>query len=89
MSIIGRVTLDEMGEIRILFQRKTALRELVHSLVKGTPSDLDSPLYERLLADLGVTCFKFDAWWAEMSKKYGWGLGSWEIDFSNGDIVEQ
>ncbi|MDT8902420.1 CXXX repeat peptide modification system protein [Anaeroselena agilis] len=87
---IGAVTPAERDEIRALFERKNALRELFRSLA-GMPEEelAGSAVYERLVADMGRTATRFQQWWDEKSAQYGWeniSGYSWEIDFASGDI---
>lgn len=88
--LIGSVTAGERDEIKILFERKNALDELFRTLLDLPASETaDSPIYERLVRDMGETTARFQAWWREKSAKYGWESVSgceWEIDFATGDI---
>ena len=80
---IGEVTEEEKKEIVTLFERKNGLAELA-KIVKN-----DDALYEKLVADMGATSTKFQAWWNRMSRKYQWEAtddGNWEIDFESNSI---
>lgn len=76
---IGKVSEAERDEILALFERRNGLTELAKIL---TPDN--SELYEKLVADMGRTNSRFQSWWDETSKKYGWESvpdGNWEIEF--------
>jgi CXXX repeat modification system protein len=82
-KLIGKVTIDEKEEILSLFERKNGLIELF-KLVEP-----NSPLYEKIVVDMGTTSTKSQQWWNDMSIKYSWeGIpeGHWEIDFNTCDI---
>lgn len=75
---VGKVTEEERNVIQALFERRNGLTELA-KIIKD-----DNDLYERLVADMGLTSTKFQRWWDEMSCKYQWERsdnGHWEIDF--------
>lgn len=83
-KLIGQVTVEEMKEIRSLFERKNGLTELAQIL---TSDNLE--LYEKLVKDLGETQSKFQGWWTRMSNAYNWESsdgGNWEIDFDTCNI---
>lgn len=80
-KIIGKVTTQERDEIKKLFERKNSLREL--SRVLDASNDA---LYEKMLLDAQETSIRYQNWWDEMGKKYGWEShidGNWKIDFSS------
>jgi len=85
MEEIGRVTEQERNEIQLLFERKNALIELSRSLVAIDKEELDnSPLYEKIVTDLGKVSTKFQGWWDEKSVKYNWKKVkgcNWQINF--------
>ena len=83
-KIIGQVSVEEMEEIRLLYERKSGLAELARIL----PSD-NNELYEKLVKDMGETQIKFQNWWTRMSQAYNWegaDGGNWEIDFDTCNI---
>lgn len=83
-KIVGKVTPQENKEIQSLFERRNGLNELAKILDAN-----DNELYEKLVKDLGETSTKFQQWWNEKAKKYGWEghpKGSWEIDFQTNEI---
>jgi CXXX repeat modification system protein len=71
-----------------LFERKNALVELCRGLAEsGTLTS--SPLYEKIVADLGTVTTRLNRWWSEMSAKYQWESVpgcQWEIDFNDASI---
>ncbi len=84
-KIVGRVTQEEVREIQTLFERKNGLTELA----KVVSAD-NVKLYEKLVKDMGETSMKFQVWWDERSKQYGWESspkGNWEVNFQTGDIT--
>ena len=84
-KVVGQVTPEERAEIQVLFERKNGLTELA----KVVNAD-NSELYEKLVMDMGETGTKFQQWWDEKSKQYGWEShprGNWEINFQNGEIT--
>ncbi|MBR1687981.1 MAG: CXXX repeat peptide modification system protein [Prevotella sp.] len=84
-KLIGVVTPEESSEIQALFERKNGLSELA----KVVSAD-NSELYEKLVKDMGETQRKFQSWWDDMAKKYGWERadnGHWEIDFNTREIT--
>lgn len=83
-KLIGQVTAEESAEIQRLFERRNGLNELA----KIVTADNES-LYEKLVADMGETGARFQAWWDRMAEKYAWeGVegAHWEIDFATGNI---
>jgi len=83
-KVVGQVTPEECAEIQALFERKNGLTELA----KVISAD-NTELYEKLVKDIGETQTKFQRWWDEKSKKYGWEShpkGNWEINFQTCEI---
>ena len=83
-KLVGKVTNEEQETIKALFERKNGLIEL--SKILSHENEL---LYEKLVKDMGETTIKFQNWWQDMSKKYGWEPKegySWEIDFDTCNI---
>ena len=87
---LGRVTTEERDEIRELFMRRSALSELFLSLAKLDAESLSkSPLYDRVVRDMGRASVDFQEWWDSKAKKYSWegkAGGSWRIDFESCEI---
>jgi CXXX repeat modification system protein len=90
---VGRVTPEERDEIRDLFLRKSALTELFLSLSKLDAGSLQSsPLYDKIIRDMGDVTVKFQSWWENKAKQYGWegrSGGNWNIDFDTCEIFLQ
>jgi CXXX repeat modification system protein len=81
---VGKITPAERDAIKWLFERKNGLTELAKCL--DNPS---TPLYEKLVADMGETTVKFQKWWDDASRKYQWESKEgwhWEINFETCDI---
>ena len=84
-KIVGQVTPEERNEIQKLFERKNGLNELA----KIVTAD-NNELYEKLVKDMGETGTKFQQWWDEKAKQYGWEShpnGNWEINFQTCEIT--
>lgn len=84
-KIVGKVTPEESAEIQALFERKNGLAELAKILTAD-----NGDLYEKLVKDMGETGTKFQQWWDEKGKKYGWEAqpkGNWEINFDTNEIT--
>jgi CXXX repeat modification system protein len=88
--VVGKVSLKERDEIRALFERRSGLLELVQSLSKNGGGMLDNAVfYEKVVADLGKTTTRFQKWWDDKAKAYGWrGKPGWQwsIDFDTCQI---
>lgn len=87
---VGLVTGPEKEEIKLLFERKLALNELIPALNSNLLSkEQRDELYEKIIADIGKTTSYFQAWWQEKAKKYNWKHtenGNWHIDFESDEI---
>lgn len=84
-KIVGQVSQEEVKEIQLLFERKNGLLELAKIVTNDNVE-----LYEKLVRDMGETNMKFQAWWDEKAKEYGWEShqkGNWEVNFQTGDIT--
>ena len=88
--VVGKVSLKERDEIRTLFERRSGLLELVQSLAQNGSGLLDNTVfYEKVIADLGRTKTRFQKWWDDKAKAYGWqGKPGWQwsIDFDTCQI---
>jgi len=89
-KMVGKVTVEERDAIQKLYERKNSLQELFHSLSDMPRNQIEgTPLYEKLVDDMGKTATAFKNWWNEMSAKYKWTGSpghSWRIDFSTGEV---
>jgi CXXX repeat modification system protein len=89
-KVIGRVSPEERDQIRELHARKSGLSELFATLAKLDKESLDSsPLYDKLIADMGETSIEFQNWWDNMASKYQWKTQpgkKMRIDFDTCDI---
>lgn len=84
-KVVGQVSLEERAEIQALFERKNGLAELA-KIVTADNADL----YEKLVKDMGETGTKFQQWWDEKARQYGWEShpkGNWEINFQTCEIT--
>lgn len=80
---IGQVSEEERDEIRLIYERKYGLTELMKTL------SANDAIYDRLIIDMGRTSTMFDGWWQKKSEKYQWTSSEnsrWEIDFETCDI---
>lgn len=83
-KLVGKVTLEEMKEIQMLFERRNGLSELAKILTAD-----NAELYEKLVHDMSETGAKFQNWWNRMAQKYNWEScenGHWEINFETCEI---
>jgi CXXX repeat modification system protein len=87
---VGEVTVEEKEEIERLYERKTALNELLMTLNNPSMSEEEKNiLYEKILLDMGKTKRLFDKWWDDAVKKYQWKgteQDQWSIDFKTNEI---
>jgi CXXX repeat modification system protein len=84
-KLVGQVTPEECLEIQVLYERRNGLKELANILTVD-----NTELYEKLIKDMGDTTTKFQNWWNDKEKKYGWEShpnGSWEINFQTCEIT--
>lgn len=82
---VGVVAPEERDEIQTLFERKNGLSELAKIV-----SVDNNELYEKLVKDMGETSSRFQQWWDEKAKQYGWEShpnGNWEINFQSCEIT--
>ena len=80
---VGIVTENEKKEIQSLFDRRSALQELIKTC------NGNDELYEKILKDLSKTQKMFSEWWSKTASIYNWksyDRGSWEIDFRTNEI---
>lgn len=84
MKKIGKVSFEEMKEIKALHERRNGLNELARILTADK-----AELYEKLVKDLGETSIRYQNWWDRMSTKYGWESregGNWQINFDTCEV---
>lgn len=84
-KIVGKITSEECNEIQKLFERKNGLKELAKILTAD-----NGELYEKLVKDMGETDTKYQKWWDEKAKQYGWEShpkGFWEVNFQTCEIL--
>jgi len=82
MVRVGKVTVEERDEIRNIYEKINALRNL-QLIVE------EENLYKKVEKDLQNVEKEFDEWWGEKARKYQWKSkddASWIIDFSSNDI---
>ena len=83
-DVVGKISSEEMQEIRRLFERRNGLVELCRCLERG-----EDCLYEKVVQDLGATTTGIQKWWDLKGRKYGWRGrrdGQWEISFETCEI---
>lgn len=86
-EIVGVVLESEKKEILQMFERKTALQELIN--VMNEPAIIHGDLYEKIVEDLGQTMVAMEKWWACTYEKYQWKRhpnSNWSIDFNTNEI---
>ena len=76
---------EECIEIQALFEYRNGLNDLPKILTAD-----NSELYEKQEKNMGETGTKFQKWWDEKAKQYGWEShpkGNWEINFQTCEIT--
>ncbi len=90
MKLLGYVTIEESEELRKIFQRKNALRELMLSFANAPKDMVENNLYyEKIVDDLGVCNQRMMEWWNKTASEYGWKYSSqdsWHIDFETREV---
>lgn len=88
---VGIVTESEKDLLMQVFERKSALQELM--LVVDNPilvGDTErNEIYEKIVIDLGNTNTDFDRVWRDLGAKYQWKAaqnGQWNISFQTNEI---
>lgn len=87
--LVGHVTPAERDEMQALYERKNGLVELVAALRENGNMPAGDAFYEKLVTDMGRTTTRFQTWWKEKGKLYGWEAsphGHWTIDFDTRQI---
>ena len=89
-SEVGKVTPEERDQIRELHLKKSGLSELFTTLSKLDRESLDaSPLYDKVITDMGKVSVEYQQWWDNMATRYQWnGIPGkkWRIDFDTCSI---
>jgi CXXX repeat modification system protein len=87
--VVGRITPKERDEIQALYERRSGLKELIAALQQSGAMLASDALYEKVVADLGKTSTRFQKWWDDKAKAYGWENVPgchWSIDFDTCEI---
>lgn len=82
MEKVGQVTTEERDEIRNMYEKINALRNLQLIVEKEN-------LKKTLKNDIENVQKEFDEWWGKKAEKYQWESkndASWVIDFNSNDI---
>lgn len=80
---VGTITEKERDEIQLLNYRKQTLTTLFRSLA-DEENDFNPHLYDKMVDDMTKTEQRYDAWFRDKAKQYGWESGdgmSWSVDF--------
>lgn len=88
-EFVGTVNEEEKEEIKMLYERKLALNDLIKLLSNQPIEEMNKSMYERLINDNGSTLRAFQTWWGSKSKKYKWKSvenGQWQINFETNEI---
>jgi len=89
-EIVGKVTEDEKREIRRLYERRCALKELYITLASPYLSEEERKvLYEKICDDMERTISQYDDWWRQMPEKYSWKRmenGCWTVNFETNEV---
>lgn len=81
--LVGKVTEEEKREIEILYEKKTALQNLLK--IKLEREDK-----EKISAELKSVEQLMEQWWKDKSEKYTWRSrpnGKWQILFATCEIL--
>lgn len=73
---------EEAGEIRWLYEKKTALENLA-KIVNPTEN---ACIYDKLIQDYGDVSCAFEDWWKKIFKKYSVIPGYYRINFDTNEI---
>lgn len=87
---VGLVSEEEKNEIKAIFQRRLALKELLMTINNPSLPEADKDdLYRRIVDDLTKNRELHEKWWKEMPLKYHWKWDEnsfWSIDFDTNEI---
>lgn len=84
IKVVGTVTKEERDEIERLYEKKSALENLIKIVdIKDNPT-----LYDKILSDYSLVLKQFNIWWEETSKKYQWEGDNWNINFETMEISQ-
>lgn len=90
MKLLGHVTVDESDELKKIFQRKNALKELTLTFANAPKETVkNNPFYEKVIDDLANCNQRMMEWWNKTASKYEWKYSSqdsWHIDFETREI---
>lgn len=84
-KVIFELSDNELAEIRNLYEKKTALENLVKIVEPA-----NEELYTRITSDYTKVLSLFQKWWEDMSKKYQWEhseSGHWTVNFDTKEII--
>lgn len=87
---VGEVTEDEKEEVLMLYDRKSALKELFLTL--GSPYLTEGEketLKDRIIEDIAKVNSLYEQWWRDKREKYNWKSrekGQWLIDFRTREV---
>lgn len=88
-KIIGNVTANEAKEIKVLYERKTALYDLKLT-VDDCSEDIKNELYLKIQCDMENVDNIILEWWQNKAEKYNWQKNkSAYVDFRTGEVCEQ
>lgn len=82
-KVIWTLSENDKNEIQELFEKKTALENLVKAI---DPSN--EIIYNKLVTDYSKITSLFQKWWSETSKKYNWVSGEhWSVNFDTNEVT--
>lgn len=87
-KLVGKVSVEEMDEIKSLYERKNGLIEIIKAIPDINGND-SSALYEKIVQDMATTNAKYSKWFEEKSKKYNWENienHNWEVNFASCEV---
>lgn len=87
---VGEVTEDEKEEVLMLYERKSAIKELFLTLSSQYLTEWEKEnLKDRIIEDMTKANSLYEKWWRDKREKYNWKLretGQWLIDFRTREI---
>lgn len=81
---LGVIDERESAELRKMFMRKNALKELFVTI-----SSSETELYNKLINDIIESNQALNIWWQDVAQKYQWSFGQrdqWRVDFLTREI---
>jgi CXXX repeat modification system protein len=90
-AALGRIN-DEHREEGYAETPRASIKKRAHTLARMESTTLEStPLYERVVRDMGETTLAYDGWWEKTAEKYRWTRErpdqKWHVDFATCEVL--